>query len=358
MGTFTQPMVVPFENYDAWQAHTRSDHNAGPTCALAALGAIATALGFIGQKQYYAWFATEDSCHEAPVAWWCGVLIILLVAMPLYTGALASGGTMHEVSPFAALSIVLVLIFSKCFLRERHLCSHFCAVICCALGVVLSAVSSPKLESLMSLEDLEDLVTSLDFVAHLGLSLTFFTIAAVVGTHAAQKGEMLWTFANSFMAALVGAHTHLTLRILADLIYLSKHASNQFRSWWLGWLFIAFGVFFCVQVSCLNRGLANSNAAVFLPMYQAVESVMGGLISCLVFEASGMPLWRWLAWTLGILVTGIGLVGVMQHQAPGADFYIESKEKEAGEIVLEQQFVIIQDDKYDMTEDDDLDRYI
>jgi len=197
----------------------------------------------------------------------------------------------------------------------------------------------------------------MEFRAHSLLSLTLYTTAAVVSSHASQRGDMLWTLAYGLMTGIAGAHVYLVLRVLADLIYLTVHADNQFNSWWLLFVGLALGIFVAAQIYCLNRGLAVSEATVFLPVYQAMESLTIGVLSCLIFEEFSMRAWQWTLWVLGILSAAAGLLAVAHKSTVVQDpmfSVLEGQPEEKSLIGM----VRIQDDNYDTQEEDDLDRYI
>merc|ERR1712159_894709 len=116
-------------------------------------------------------------------------------------------GSLDLVVPFAGVTIAASVVLSWILLHESVSCFHLCATIFTSTGVAITAAFGPKNTRYYTAIEFEDLMLSGDFVAHSSLSLTIFTLFAVLGFNVAPPMGKLWGLAFAMMAAIAGAHT-------------------------------------------------------------------------------------------------------------------------------------------------------
>jgi len=248
----------------------------------ALLGASFSGVGLVAQKHFFAIEHLVESC-TARLYWYIGLLLLFAVAAPFDMGAMAFG-SLDLVVPFAAITVVICVVLARLLLREHVSPFHAAATLVTATGVALTAAFGAKSTQFFTAAELEDLVLSGEFFGHGSLSLTVFTLFAVVGSHASSPRSKLWALSHASMAAIAGAHVYIVLKVLADFLYLSVHGVNQFTNSWMYLSAVALAVFSGIQVWCLNHSLARCDAAWILPIYQALLTTAWILVSCLMFD--------------------------------------------------------------------------
>lgn len=213
-------VVQPAEARFSWLIEQMSydPKNANWPIAIVAaiLGACFGALGLVAQKQYFVVENVVSDCR-ARFYWYMGLILVVIVAAPFDMGAMAFG-SLDLVVPFTGLTLVTAVILAKLCLQESVSLFHMCATLLTAAGVALTAAFGAKSTKFYTALELEDFMLSAEFAAHMSLSITVFTLFAVVGLKASTPRGKLWALSFASMAAIAGAHTYLLLKALADFL--------------------------------------------------------------------------------------------------------------------------------------------
>ena len=249
-------------------------------------------------------------------------------------------------APLGALTLVWNMMLAPCFNKERLDRRDIVSTLVIFLGAIVAVLFASKGTPNYSLQDLKQLYADPITGTHssriisckliLCLVSYFIIIFFVMVAHfaairiiekldlATPTHHVMWTrvhmISYSGVAGLMGGQSVLFAKSVAEIVKSFLRGEHPYVHFEMYLLVLALIVCLVTQIHFLNGGLRYHDALSIVPTYQAYWIISGVLGGCVYFqEIKTYSLLQSLMFTLGILITIVGVVLLAQRKSTGLD---------------------------------------
>jgi len=211
--------------------------------------------------------------------WWLGMTMMILGEICNFAAYAFVEAIV--VTPLGALSVVICAVLSSFFLNERLSFFGWLGCGLCILGSVIIALNGPKEETIGQIRDFQKLFLAPGFLAF--ISVLIVTSLVIVFYFAPKYGKksMLWYIS---VCSMIGGISVSVTTGLGSAIVTTAMGDNQFRFWFMYFLFGFVIITLLVEVYYLNVALALFNTAMVTPTYYVIFTFCSLVTTIVLFQ--------------------------------------------------------------------------
>ncbi|EAU90972.1 DUF803 domain membrane protein [Coprinopsis cinerea okayama7 len=244
----------------------------------------------------------EGVAYLKSALWWGGM--ILMVLGELCNFAAYAFVEAIVVTPLGALSVVVSAALSSFFLNEKLSFFGWLGCALCILGSIVIALNAPHGETVGQIREFQKL-----FLAPGFLSLTSVLIVAslvIVFYFAPKYGKksMLWYI---FVCSMIGGISVSVTTGLGAAIVTTAMGDNQFKHWFMYFLFAFVVITLLVEIYYLNIALALFNTAMVTPTYYVIFTFFTMVTTIVLFQGLKTTVTGIITIVLSFIVICIGI---------------------------------------------------
>ena len=302
---------------------------------LALLGCCSNAIGLVLIKHSTA--VESQLSFWRRRFWWTGFCFLIVNASIIDVVAF-SLAPLALVAPFSGVAIVITTMLASSgllYVKETLDDNDVTSTAITLLGVFITTAYGPHVDDgATSAAVLYSNFRRRDFAQCMSILVTILALAwafeVVAAVRRQRSGQPVRIVAArivlyAYTAALSGAFSMLLLKVIGT--GLRMHIEHREPLLTSGWLlsFVGLGCCAVVQLSFLNRTLANSPVSYGVPTYQALLTVLTIITGGMFFsEFRHMPPFDQLAFSCGVLVT---LLGVGLHTTHRSELQLQQQQQ-------------------------------
>uniref|UniRef100_A0A8H8CNS9 DUF803-domain-containing protein n=1 Tax=Psilocybe cubensis TaxID=181762 RepID=A0A8H8CNS9_PSICU len=234
--------------------------------------------------------------------WWLGMSMMILGEICNFAAYAFVEAIV--VTPLGALSVVVCAILSSIFLNEKLSFFGWLGCALCILGSVIIALNGPKEETVGQIKEFQKLFLAPGFLAF--ISVLIVTSLVIVFYFAPKYGKksMLWYIA---VCSMIGGISVSVTTGLGAAIVQTAMGDNQFKHWFMYFLFGFVVITLLVEVYYLNVALALFNTAMVTPTYYVVFTFFSMVTTIVLFQGLEASPTQIITLVMGFLVICLGI---------------------------------------------------
>ncbi|PPQ92974.1 hypothetical protein CVT25_000175 [Psilocybe cyanescens] len=234
--------------------------------------------------------------------WWLGMSMMILGEICNFAAYAFVEAIV--VTPLGALSVVICAILSSIFLNEKLSFFGWLGCALCILGSVIIALNGPKEETVGQIREFQKLFLAPGFLAF--ISVLIVTSLVIIFYFAPKYGKksMLWYIA---VCSMIGGISVSVTTGLGAAIVQTALGDNQFKFWFMYFLFGFVIITLLVEVYYLNVALALFNTAMVTPTYYVVFTFFSMLTTIVLFQGLDAKPTQIITLVMGFLVICLGI---------------------------------------------------
>ncbi|PPQ96161.1 hypothetical protein CVT26_004796 [Gymnopilus dilepis] len=254
--------------------------------------------------------------------WWTGMTMMILgelcnfAGTPSFNSPIAFGLILPPfiaayafveaivVTPLGALSVVICAILSSFFLNEKLSFFGWLGCTLCILGSVIIALNGPQEQTVGEITQFQKLFLAPGFLVWIGLLITAALIIVFYFAPRYGKKSMLWYI---FVCSMIGGISVSVTTGLGAAIVQTAMGDNQFKHWFMYFLFGFVAITLLVEVYYLNVALALFNTAMVTPTYYVIFTFFSMVTTIVLFKGLHTSVTGLLTLIIGFLVICIGI---------------------------------------------------
>ncbi|KIM45588.1 hypothetical protein M413DRAFT_344133 [Hebeloma cylindrosporum] len=211
--------------------------------------------------------------------WWLGMT--MMIVGELCNFAAYAFVEAIVVTPLGALSVVICAILSSFFLNEKLSFFGWLGCGLCILGSVIIALNGPKEETIGQITEFQKLFLAPGFLSYISVLITISLVIVFYFAPKYGKTSMLWYIS---VCSLIGGISVSVTTGLGAAIVQTAMSDNQFKHWFMYFLFGFVIVTLLVEVYYLNVALALFNTAMVTPTYYVFFSFCSMVTTVVLFQ--------------------------------------------------------------------------
>jgi hypothetical protein len=208
------------------------------------------------------------------------------------------------VTPLGALSVVICAILSSIFLKETLNFFGWLGCGLCILGSIIIALNGPQEPTIGKIAVFEKLFLSPGFLSYASVLIVAALVIIFYFAPRYGKKSMLWYL---FVCSMIGGISVSVTTGLGAAIVETARGDNQFKFWFIYFLFGFIAVTLVVEVYYLNVALALFNTAMVTPTYYVIFTFFSILTSIILFQGLHASVVQILTLVMGFLVICFGI---------------------------------------------------
>ncbi|KLO15377.1 DUF803-domain-containing protein [Schizopora paradoxa] len=211
--------------------------------------------------------------------WWTGMIMMILgelcnFAAYAFVEALV-------VTPMGALSVVICAILSSLFLNEKLSFFGWLGCALCLIGSTIIALNGPQEASVGQITEFQKLFLAPGFLVYIGVLISASLVIIFYFAPKHGKKSMLWYIG---VCSMIGGISVSVTTGLGAAIVTTAMGDNQFKHWFIYFLFVFVAVTLITEVYYLNRALALFNTAMVTPTYYVIFSFCSMVTTVVLFQ--------------------------------------------------------------------------
>ncbi|KAJ7213109.1 magnesium transporter NIPA-domain-containing protein [Mycena pura] len=246
--------------------------------------------------------AGEGVAYLKSPLWWLGMTMMILGELCNFAAYAFVEAIV--VTPLGALSVVICAILSSIFLKETLTFFGWLGCGLCILGSVIIALNGPTEATVGQIEDFKKLFLSVGFLVYAGVLITASLGIIFFAVPRWGKKSMLWYI---FVCSMIGGISVSVTTGLGAAIVTTAGGDNQFRHWFMYFLFGFVAITLVTEVYYLNCALALFNTGVFTPTYYVIFTFFSIVTTIVLFKGLSAPISAILTLIMGFLVICVGI---------------------------------------------------
>ncbi|KAF8196583.1 magnesium transporter NIPA-domain-containing protein [Pholiota molesta] len=234
--------------------------------------------------------------------WWLGMSMMILGELCNFAAYAFVEAIV--VTPLGALSVVICAILSSIFLNEKLSFFGWLGCGLCILGSVIIALNGPQEQTVGQITEFQKLFLAPGFLAYISVLITAALVIVFYFAPKYGKKSMLWYI---FVCSMIGGISVSVTTGLGAAIVQTALGDNQFKHWFMYFLFGFVAITLLVEVYYLNVALALFNTAMVTPTYYVVFTFFSMVTTIVLFKGLDAAVSQILTLVMGFLVICFGI---------------------------------------------------
>ncbi|KAL4250278.1 hypothetical protein ABKN59_003129 [Abortiporus biennis] len=223
--------------------------------------------------------AGEGVAYLKSPMWWTGMTIMILGELCNFAAYAFVEAII--VTPMGALSVVISALLSHFILAEKLSLFGWISCVQCLLGASILALNGPEEQSVNTIEEFKHLFLKPWFLAYGGVVIAASVILVVWAAPRWGKKSMLPYLG---VCSLIGGLSVSCTQGLGACILTSIRGQNQFKNWFIYFLFIFVIITLLTEIYYLNVALALFNTAMVTPTYYVTFTFCTLVTSVILYQ--------------------------------------------------------------------------
>ncbi|KAF9483113.1 DUF803-domain-containing protein [Pholiota conissans] len=234
--------------------------------------------------------------------WWIGMSMMILGELCNFAAYAFVEAIV--VTPLGALSVVICAILSSLFLNEKLSFFGWLGCGLCILGSVIIALNGPQEQTVGQITEFQKLFLSPGFLAYISVLITASVVIVFYFAPKYGKKSMLWYI---FVCSMIGGISVSVTTGLGAAIVQTAMGDNQFKHWFMYFLFGFVIITLLIEVYYLNVALALFNTAMVTPTYYVVFTFFSMVTTIVLFKGLDAGVSQIITLVMGFLVICFGI---------------------------------------------------
>ncbi|KAF8149435.1 magnesium transporter NIPA-domain-containing protein [Crassisporium funariophilum] len=244
----------------------------------------------------------EGVAYLKSALWWLGMSMMILGEICNFAAYAFVEAIV--VTPLGALSVVVCAILSSIFLNEKLSFFGWLGCGLCILGSVIIALNGPKEETVGQIREFQKLFLAPGFLVFISILITTSVVIVFYFAPKYGKKSMLWYI---FVCSMIGGISVSVTTGLGAAIVQTALGDNQFKFWFMYFLFGFVVVTLLVEVYYLNVALALFNTAMVTPTYYVIFTFFSMVTTIVLFQGLHAGVTQIITIVMGFLVICLGI---------------------------------------------------
>ncbi|KAF9523471.1 magnesium transporter NIPA-domain-containing protein [Crepidotus variabilis] len=221
----------------------------------------------------------EGVAYLKSVLWWTGMSMMILGELCNFAAYAFVEAVV--VTPLGALSVVICAILSSFFLNERLSFFGWLGCGLCILGSVIIALNGPQEQTVGQIREFQKLFLAPGFLAYISVLIVASLVIIFYFAPKYGKKSMLWYIS---VCSMIGGISVSVTTGLGAAIVETAFGDNQFKYWFMYFLFAFVVITLLVEVYYLNVALALFNTAMVTPTYYVIFTFFSLVTTVVLFQ--------------------------------------------------------------------------
>ncbi|KAJ3510273.1 hypothetical protein NLJ89_g4778 [Agrocybe chaxingu] len=244
----------------------------------------------------------EGVAYLKSALWWTGMIMMILGEICNFAAYAFVEAIV--VTPLGALSVVICAVLSSFFLNEKLSFFGWLGCALCILGSVIIALNGPKEETIGQIREFQKLFLAPGFLAFISVLITASLVIVFYFAPKYGKKSMLWYIS---VCSMIGGISVSVTTGLGAAIVQTALGDNQFKYWFMYFLFVFVIVTLLVEVYYLNVALALFNTAMVTPTYYVIFTFCSMVTTIVLFKGLAAGPTQIITIVMGFLVICLGI---------------------------------------------------
>ncbi|KAF4621214.1 hypothetical protein D9613_000094 [Agrocybe pediades] len=246
--------------------------------------------------------AGEGVAYLKSPLWWFGMTLMILGELCNFAAYAFVEAIV--VTPLGALSVVICAILSSLFLNEKLSFFGWLGCALCILGSVIIALNGPKEGTIGQIKEFQKLFLAPGFLAFISVLIVSSLVIVFYFAPKYGKRSMLWYI---FVCSMIGGISVSVTTGLGAAIVTTAKGDNQFKFWFMYFLFAFVVITLLVEIYYLNIALALFNTAMVTPTYYVIFTFFSMLTTIVLFQGLKASATQIITLVMGFLVICLGI---------------------------------------------------
>ncbi|KAJ7031029.1 magnesium transporter NIPA-domain-containing protein [Mycena alexandri] len=242
--------------------------------------------------------AGEGVAYLKSPLWWIGMTMMILGELCNFAAYAFVEAIV--VTPLGALSVVVCAILSSIFLKEKLTFFGWLGCVLSILGSVIIALNGPTEASVGQIVEFQKLFLSVGFLVYAGILITAALVIIFYAAPRWGKKSMLWYI---FVCSMIGGISVSVTTGLGAAIVTTAAGDNQFKHWFIYFLFGFVAITLITEVYYLNVALALFNTVT--PTYYVIFTFFSILTTIVLFKGLSAPVSGIITLVMGFLMSKV-----------------------------------------------------
>jgi len=278
---------------------------------IASAGSFMAATGLIVQKWTHN--ADKDANEEEKVSmfcrwkWWLGVGMMLIPAAT--EGWALMLAPLSIIAPLSGETVVFNTILAVAFLKEKTNWVEISAMIIIISGIACTSLFGSRDSVDYTADELFDLFEKTSMYIYMSVIACIMGFSVFLMYQKDRIPVRLHAFAYANFAGCCGGQQNAFLKGSMELLKETIDGNNQYDKYQTYIMLVCTVGLAIGQLVILNYGMAQHDAVIYIPMYQASISAYGAIAGGVYFrEFWGFDLLQASMFSLGIFLICMGLL--------------------------------------------------
>ncbi|KAJ7782573.1 magnesium transporter NIPA-domain-containing protein [Mycena maculata] len=234
--------------------------------------------------------------------WWTGMTMMIMGELCNFAAYAFIEAIV--VTPLGALSVVVSAILSSIFLNEKLSFFGWLGCVLAILGSVIIALNGPTEASVGQIVQFQALFLSVGFLVYAGILIAAALTIIFYAAPRWGKKSMLWYI---FVCSMIGGISVSVTTGLGAAIVTTVAGDDQFKHWFIYFLFGFVAITLITEVYYLNVALALFNTGMVTPTYYVIFTFFSILTTIVLFKGLSAPVSSIITLVMGFLVICVGI---------------------------------------------------
>ncbi|KAF8956664.1 magnesium transporter NIPA-domain-containing protein [Flammula alnicola] len=234
--------------------------------------------------------------------WWTGMSMMILGELCNFAAYAFVEAIV--VTPLGALSVVICAILSSLFLNEKLSFFGWLGCALCILGSVIIALNGPQEASVGQIQVFEKLFLAPGFLTYICVLIAISLVIVFYFAPKYGKNSMLWYIS---VCSMIGGISVSVTTGLGAAIVQTAMGDNQFKHWFMYFLFGFVIITLLVEVYYLNVALALFNTAMVTPTYYVFFTFCSMVTTIILFQGLHASVAQIITIVMAFLIICLGI---------------------------------------------------